>query len=85
MTRKSTFHPYQNEAECLQINDLNIENRLDRVSIFGTLDLTRDKDGLAAARALKVILDQTLAELEKADLPERVAVREPEMVKNPFT
>jgi hypothetical protein len=81
---KKSIHPYQNEAESVQIKDLTIENRIDRVSIYGNLDLTLDQEGLAAARALKAILDQTLAELEKADLPERVAVREPEMVKNPF-
>jgi hypothetical protein len=81
---KKSIHPYQNEAESVQINDLTIENRIDRVSIYGNLDLTRDQEGLAAARALKEILDQILAELAKADLPERIAVREPEMVKNPF-
>jgi hypothetical protein len=81
---KKTIHPYQNEAESVQINDLNIENRIDRVSIYGNLDLTRDKEGLAAAQALKEILDQILSELVKADLPERVVVSEPETVKNPF-
>jgi hypothetical protein len=84
MPRKASFHPFKNEAECLQIGDLTIENRLNRVSLFGSLDITRDREGLAAAKALQDVLIVTLAELETADLPERIAMVEPETVKNPF-
>jgi hypothetical protein len=79
-----TFHPYLNESECLQVGDLTIENRLDRIAIFGSLDLTLDQEGLAAARVLKKIIDQTVAVLERADLPEHVAVAEADTVENPF-
>jgi hypothetical protein len=84
MAAQHTFHPYRNETESIQIGDLNIENRLDRITIYGNVDLTLDKEGLTAARALKEVLDQTVAALEQADLPEHVAVAEPDTVANPF-
>lgn len=81
---KKGFSPYKNEEDCIQIGDLTIENRIDRVSIFGSIDLTLDKQGLKAAKELKSILDMTLAELEKSDLPDKITLLEPETVDNPF-
>jgi hypothetical protein len=81
---KVDFRPYGNEEESLQIGDLTIENRVDRVSIYGSIDLTLDKQGLKHARQLQEILALTITELEKGTLPERIAVAEPETVKNPF-
>lgn len=59
---------------------------LDRVALYGTFDLTRDKQGLAHARALKALLDQVVQVLE-ADkaLPDAVpAPAAPGTVDNPF-
>lgn len=81
---KNGFLPYKNEEDCLQIGDLTIENRVDRVSIFGTIDLTLDKEGLANTRQLKEILDLTLAELEKAELPDKISLASADTVDNPF-
>lgn len=81
---KKAINPFKNESECLQIGGLTIENRLDRVSIFGSLDITRDKEGLAAARTLKAILDLTIAELESTDLPDKITLAETDTVENPF-
>jgi len=63
---------------------LTIENRTDRVSIFGSIDITRDKEGLARARELSSILALTLAELEGVDLPDHIAVEPADIVENPF-
>ena len=82
---KTGIKPYQNESDSIQIGDLTIENRLDRISIYGSIDLWKDKGGLAATRLLKNIIDQTLAELEKAELPDRIEVEPAETVENPFT
>jgi hypothetical protein len=79
------FAPYQNESDCIQIDELTIENRVDRVSIYGSINLTKDKAGLAAARELKNILSMILAELEKTDLPDQITLAEPETVDNPFS
>jgi hypothetical protein len=85
MVKKSAFRPFQNEADCLQIGeDLTIENRIDRVSIFGSVDITFDKAGLLIARQLKEVLDLTLAEMEKTELPEKIALAPMDTVDNPF-
>lgn len=81
---KNALKPFANESDCLQIGGITIENRVDRVSIFGNIDITRDKEGLAVARELKTILDLTLTELESADLPEKVTLKPVKTVKNPF-
>jgi hypothetical protein len=81
---KKIINPFQNESESLQIGDLTIENRVDRVSIYGSIDLTLDKEGLAKARQLKEILALTLAELEKAPLPDRISLAPADTVDNPF-
>ena len=81
---KKIINPFKDESECIQIGSLTIENRVDRVSIFGSIDITKDKEGLAVARALKSTLDLTLAELERADLPDKVALKPVKTLKNPF-
>jgi hypothetical protein len=81
---KDLIKPFQNETECIHIGDLTVENRVDRISIYGTVDLTLDKVGLNSARLLKKVIDLTLAEMEKADLPDTISLEEAETVKNPF-
>jgi len=83
--KNSEFKPFKNESDCIQIgDDLTIENRFDRVSIFGSVDITLDKEGLVKAKYLKNIIDSVLLKLEAADLPVKVAIRPVEMVDNPF-
>ena len=81
---KAAFNPFQNEAEIFQLGDLTVENRKDRISIFGSIDVTRDKEGLGNARQLKAILDATMDVLERADLPDHIEMVKPKTVKNPF-
>lgn len=80
------MQPFQNEAEALEVGDLKIENRMDRISIYGRIDVTRDKAGLENARVLKQLLDQVVAALEgDRSLPEHIAApRAPVVKKNPF-
>ncbi|MBP0495221.1 hypothetical protein [Roseomonas indoligenes] len=81
------FHPYADEAATLRIGELTAENRLDRVSLHGSLDLTRDRAGLDRARRLKGLVDAALAVLEaEADrLPEAVETGgNTDSVRNPF-
>jgi len=80
--------PFADESATLEINGLTVENRLDRVSLFGSIDITRDQAGLAAARELKELLAEIVANLEDlqtaGQLPAVVEVEQPEMVDNPF-
>jgi hypothetical protein len=83
--RQLNFHPYANEAEVLQLQGLMIENRLDRVTLSGDIDLTCDQAGLAAARQLHALLGAVLATLEATPaLPAQVTTAPPGRVDNPF-
>jgi len=80
-----SIQPYQNEAESLAISDMTVENRVDRVSIYGAIELTRDKAGLQKARALKEVIDAVVAVLEvEQNLPDHISVKPTEKIKNPF-
>jgi hypothetical protein len=82
-----TFVPYADEKATMRLGELTMENRLDRVSLYGSLDLTRDRAGLERARRVKALLDATDAALEdEADrLPDRVVTGEhTDSVRNPF-
>ena len=76
--------PFGNESEVTTIGDLTIENRIDRVSFFGSIELTRDKAGLHKARELKSIIDAVTAKLESETLPNKVKVEPQNVVDNPF-
>jgi hypothetical protein len=78
------FVPYANEADVIEIGHLMLENRLDRITISGDVDLTADKPGLEAARRLHALLGEVVASLEKRDLPDRLPPPHIETVDNPF-
>jgi hypothetical protein len=79
------FVPYANEADVLKIGGLTIENRLDRITIDGDIDLTLDRKGLANARSLHELLGAIVAELEgRQDLPATLPAPEVKKVANPF-
>ncbi len=79
--------PFADEGTSVSIGELTIENGIDRIALYGSLDLTRDKRGLKYAQALKALLDQTVERLQaEQDLPETLpAPRAPKTVRNPFT
>ena len=80
-----TIDPFANESESLQIDDLTIENRTDKVSIYGSIDITRDKRGLELAKAMKLLFDSILKRLSQGDLPESIPPPQNiDEVKNPF-
>ncbi len=66
------FHPFADDVTSIECAGLTVENGTDRVSLYGTADLTRDKAGLAAAQALRDLLDGVVRALETADLPDHV-------------
>ena len=78
------FVPYDNEADVLNIGGLQIENRLDRVTLSGDVDLTADQAGLADARALHHLLGEVVAALEARPLPATLPPPAAEIVANPF-
>lgn len=83
MTEK--FKPYANEADVLRIGELEIENRVDRVTLTGDVVLTKDKAGLALARQLQALVGDVVKALEAdKQLPEVVELKAARSVKNPF-
>ncbi|NGZ87136.1 hypothetical protein [Duganella aceris] len=80
----SKFVPYANESDVLNIGGLQIENRLDRVTVNGDLDLTADQAGLAHARALHRLLGEVVAALEAQALPTELPPPVSTVVANPF-
>jgi len=68
----------------IAVGDLTVENRTDRVELYGSVSLTRDKVGLAAALALKQLIDATVETLTAERLPDVVAEASSKTVKNPF-
>jgi hypothetical protein len=83
--RELNFAPYENEAEVIEIGRLMLENRLDRITISGDVDLTADRQGLDAARRLHELLGRVVTSLEsKKSLPDKLPPPTVKTVRNPF-
>ena len=82
-----TFQPFADDSASTAIGGLTVENGTDRLALYGSLDITRDKQGLANARVLLDLLTRTVSELEAhpgrlADEPRPTTA--PKSVRNPF-
>ena len=82
----SDFEPFADDTRSTSIGGLTVENGTGRLAIYGSLDITRDRAGLANARALHDLLTRAVATLEAdgslPDKPKRQAG--PSTVRNPF-
>lgn len=81
-----TMTPFADDAASISIGELTVENGTDRIALYGSLDLTRNKQGLTHARALAALLEQAI-QLLQADVSLPDAVPLPVAagtVKNPF-
>jgi len=77
--------PFSNETDAICIAEMTIENRLDRVTIYGSLALTKDQQGLDLARQMRDFLAQVVMALEsEKHLPVKLTNLPAETVKNPF-
>jgi hypothetical protein len=85
-TVMNPIKPFENESDSLAVSNLTIENRTDRIEIYGTLHVMRDKSGLANARTLKSVIDEIVKALEEdSALPDQVSPPKPtKIIKNPF-
>lgn len=67
--KENSMDYFHNESEVMifkgENHDLNVENRLDRVSLYGSVDITRDQVGLEQALRLKGVVDGMVAALSE--------------------
>lgn len=78
--------PFADDSAAIEVGDLKLENGRDRIACYGSLDLTRDKAGLALAQRLQAVLASVVQVLEAdAALPDAIPPPKPRgSVKNPF-
>lgn len=79
-----TIDAFENESESVNIDELVIENRFDRVSLYGSIDITKDKIGLEKIRTIKKEIDKIANKLENEDLPDEIEILVVKIVRNPF-
>ena len=85
------FTPFNNDTQSLTIGDFTLENQGEQLNLYGSLTLTIDKQSLAYAKQLQVMLTQAVAYLEahqaktveKTDIIARQQAQI-EPVNNPF-
>lgn len=83
----SEFNPFADDSHVIGADGLTIENGLERISVHGSIEITKDKGGLAHAQRLAEAFGAIAKVLEKEDLPNQIDGRAPEEgaeVKNPF-
>jgi hypothetical protein len=61
---KKKFQPFSDDNASLNIGEFTIENGTDKVALYGSLDVTHDKNGLKPAEALKAAVDAIVKALE---------------------
>ena len=85
MKKKETkIAPFANETDSLSIGELTVENRVDRISIYGSIDITRDKEGLAHAETLQTLFNDIISSMKEGDLPDKISIKPADSVSNPF-
>lgn len=81
----ATLQPFRNEADAIMIGELNVENRMDQLELYGSLSITRDQAGLQLALEMKELIDAAVAYLQAApDLPAAIERKPTDSVDNPF-
>jgi hypothetical protein len=78
--------PFADDSAAIEVGDLKFENGRDRIACYGSLDLTRDKAGLALAQQLQAMLTSVIQVLEAdTGLPDMIPPpKKRGTVKNPF-
>lgn len=79
------FLAYENETDSFLIDNLTVENRLDRISLYGSVDITKDHAGLEYALKLKRVIDSSIDALRRDKrLPDHIETEKPDTIVNPF-
>lgn len=88
MSTLNKIKAFENEDQTAELGNLTIENRTDRISIFGDIDITKDAIGLKNALELKIFLDTVIAKLnfehDNNNLPKKIKEEKLKTINNPF-
>ena len=79
--------PFADDSKSASVDSLTIENGREKIALYGSLDITHDKAGLATARELAVFLAKMVDALQAdATLPDQLApAPPPKTVRSPFS
>lgn len=67
------FMAFENDTDGFSTGNLSIKNGTDTITIEGSLEITKDKEGLEAARKLKRAVDAAIDALKRnRNLPESI-------------
>jgi len=81
----SLISPFQNSSESAEIDGLTVDNGDQRIAVYGSIGVTRDKAGLARARELRDLFNEIVRTLESDEqLPAKITPSELRTVENPF-
>lgn len=78
------FAPFQNASQSMRIDGLTIENQGDRVSIYGSIDITKTKSGLETAQYLHKVFARIEGYLTSESLKTEVEFCPRTRKTNPF-
>jgi len=82
------FEPYKDESTSIQLGNLTIENRLDRVEIYGKITLACDQNGYQEMIYLYSLSNTILSALDKCHkagtLPKEIEIEKTVIKENPF-
>lgn len=79
------FKPFEQGTESVAIHDLTLENDLDRISVYGNLQIHKDQESLEIAKKLQGFFAEIVAKLEQeSELPEKIQRPDDDEVENPF-
>lgn len=56
---------YENNIDSFEIAELHVVNNIDKITIEGSIELTKDQQGLAYALKLKRIIDAAVEALKR--------------------
>lgn len=80
-----TFKAFEKDGQSFSVGDLTFENNVDRLAIYGSVNIEKDRAGLKKAIELQHILNDLVATLNaETDLPEAIEKLAVKQVKNPF-
>jgi hypothetical protein len=70
LNTKVAFMAYENDSDSFLIDSFIVENGLDSITLKGSIELTKDLQGLEYALKLKRVVDASIEALKRTkDLP----------------